>query len=465
MRIGSLRQIGGVNSIDSFARSFQRAAGFRDLTPLRRGSVAVVEPGDVESGQEVDGPSPAVNKSLLTQQLESAGSEAQSEASREEFQRETAGSVRNNSNDDQMLQGTITDLFSYISHSSHSQGHKTTYGTPESRGRKIARRRASQLFQERREAVASEADKEIEPLLIKQVQRNDGTRASIVVGQSTLYQTIFNSINVLIGVGLLSLPLALKYTGWIVGLLFLTSSALVTAYTAKVLSVCLDVDPSLVTYADIAFISFGRRARIIVSVLFSLELVAACVALVILFADSLNALVPQVGLSTLDWKIICGFVLIPLNFVPLRLLSITSILGIVCCTFIVIAVLVDGFIKPNTPGSLREPAATRLFPSNWTTLPLGIGLLMSPWGGHSVFPNIYKDMRHPLRYGKALRFTYGFTFSLDACMAIVGLLMFGDDIRDEVTSNVLLIKGYPRGLSIIIVVMIAIIPLTKIPLR
>ena len=50
-------------------------------------------------------------------------------------------------------------------------------------------------------------------------------------------------------------------------------------------------------------------------------------------------------------------------------------------------------------------------------------------------------------------------------MAVVGLLMFGDYIRDEVTSNILRTKGYPQFLSIMIVVLIAIIPITKIPLR
>ena len=50
-------------------------------------------------------------------------------------------------------------------------------------------------------------------------------------------------------------------------------------------------------------------------------------------------------------------------------------------------------------------------------------------------------------------------------MAIIGLLMFGDGVRDEVTSNILLNKGYPHSISICIVVFIAIIPLTKIPLK
>ena len=42
--------------------------------------------------------------------------------------------------------------------------------------------------------------------------------------------------------------------------------------------------------------------------------------------------------------------------------------------------------------------------------------------------------------------------------------MFGEHVRDEITSNIFLTEGYPRWLSIVIVVSIAIIPLTKIPL-
>lgn len=43
--------------------------------------------------------------------------------------------------------------------------------------------------------------------------------------------------------------------------------------------------------------------------------------------------------------------------------------------------------------------------------------------------------------------------------------MFGQKVHDEVTSNVLMSKGYPHAISVCIVVFIAIIPLTKIPLK
>ena len=304
---------------------------------------------------------------------------------------------------------------------------------------------------------------EEQPSLTKVVETDDGKFIEVAVGRSTMPQTVFNSVNVLIGIGVLALPLALKYSGWLVGLVFLTGAALITKYTARLLAKCLDVDDSLITFADIAYVSFGNKARICTSLLFTLELLGTCVALVILFADSLAALVPV--MSVTNWKLLCGVILVPLSFVPLRLLSFTSVLGIISCSGLIILVTVDGLIKSQPPGSLRTPTKQYLFPHDWSTLPLSFGLLMSPWGGHSVFPNIYRDMRHPYKYKKALDITYSFSYLIDLSMAIVGLLMFGEKVMDEITSNVLVTNGYPRALSICIVIFIAIIPITKIPLN
>lgn len=90
---------------------------------------------------------------------------------------------------------------------------------------------------------------------------------------------------------------------------------------------------------------------------------------------------------------------------------------------------------------------------------------MSPWGGHSVFPNIYRDMRHPYKYRRGVDITYIFTYLVDTGMACAGILMFGDGVRDEITSNIFLTEGYPKSMSVFIAVCIAIIPLTKIPLN
>jgi vesicular inhibitory amino acid transporter len=50
-------------------------------------------------------------------------------------------------------------------------------------------------------------------------------------------------------------------------------------------------------------------------------------------------------------------------------------------------------------------------------------------------------------------------------MAIIGWLMFGDFVQDEITANILTVTNYPKALSVCIIVFISIIPLTKVPLK
>jgi solute carrier family 32 (vesicular inhibitory amino acid transporter) len=478
-RVHALRSAGGANSFDNFARSWQRAAGFYEVVPVRH-SFRVTE-SDEEDGQDyqrgsVD--SPMAQRSLLREQLESGEGRTSDEALEEaEDDLETPRPLAREQSRDYIgreqspllgerasrLRGDSILAIEPQLASPFGGSYGSTWSSLSARVNEPSMRHAGRLFRQQQMTGTSEPDKEREPLLVKQIQEEDGKVVNVVVGQSTLPQTIFNSVNVLVGVGLLALPLAMRYAGWVAGLVFLTFSALSTSYTAKLLAKCADVDNSIITFADLAYVSFGYSARLVTSILFTVELLGACVALVVLFADSLDALIPGWGLT--EWKIVCGFILIPLGFVPLRLLSFTSILGILCCFGIVLAVFVDGLIKPHQPGSLREPATTYLFPANWATLPISFGLLMSPWGGHSVFPNIYRDMRHPYKYRKGVNITYIFTFLLDVLMAVVGLLMFGDGVKDEITKNIVVTKGYPEWLSIFIVICIAIIPLTKVPLN
>ncbi|KAH8725200.1 vacuolar amino acid transporter-like protein 1 [Phaeosphaeriaceae sp. PMI808] len=436
-QIGALRDAGGVNSINNFARSWQRAAGFFEITPVRP-SFRVETDDDDESTSDfprsgLSGPVPD-HRSALRRALQSADRRLSDDIAVDEESIATEETNLLPSGVEQRLRVRGESIFNIEPSLSSPFGgsYGTGYGSLSARVNDSSMRHAGRLFTEQQLKGVTEPEQEREPLLVKQIEE-DGQIINVVVGQSTLPQTIFNSVNVLVGVGLLTLPLALKYSGWLIGMIFLAWSAIVTSYTAKLLAKCLDVDSSLITFADLAYVSFGNKARIAVSLLFSVELLAACVALVVLFADSMDALIP--GWSVLTWKIVCGAILVPLSFLPLRLLSFTSILGVLSCFGITIAVWVSGLLKPEQPGSIRQPATQYLFPDNWLTIPLSFGLLI-------VFPNIYRDMRHPYKYRKGVDITYIFTYLIDTSMACAGILMFGDSV-----------------------LCIAIIPLTKVPLN
>lgn len=43
--------------------------------------------------------------------------------------------------------------------------------------------------------------------------------------------------------------------------------------------------------------------------------------------------------------------------------------------------------------------------------------------------------------------------------------MFGDGVMDEITKNIIVTRGYPEWLTYFIIICIAIIPITKVPLN
>ncbi len=357
-----------MNSIRSFTRSWQRAAGFAEVLPQRPALLFAPDQAPTGLPQEsinygrhdVEANQPPTGTSLLRQHIESFGRpdpsdplmgreqspqpsasggtsarrpsdyrEREQKALESALESEQAGLFRVGSNTT-----TTGSIFAIPPHLATppiigSYGSFRDYGTIRSSPSHPSIAQAAALWLQEQEVAGGIPDTEVEPILVREIEQ-DGKMVLTVEGQSTLPQTIFNSINVLIGVGLLSLPMGIKYAGWVCGLPALSLCAAVTAYTAKLLARCMDQDASLTTFSDVAYISFGRNARVATSVLFTLELMAACVALIVLFADSLDLILP--GLLTItQWKTLCSVILVPLNFLPLRLLSFTSIIGIMCC--------------------------------------------------------------------------------------------------------------------------------------
>jgi vesicular inhibitory amino acid transporter len=344
MHLDGLAHIGGVNSIANFAESWTRAAGFLEVTPHRPSFILSADQEaedeaihygrtDAEYGQ-------VPRTSLLRTHLEASSSAENAIDDESVLQEEddptTPRPLGARESDSKRLGGDLASMQGSVRGGSNSifaiaphlasplvGSYGTSYGTLRSSMNESSMEHAGQLWKQQQESSKLEGERQ--PIPVKVVEQ-DGKKVFVIAGQSTLPQTIFNSTNVLIGVGLLSLPMGIKYAGWLCGSVFLGLSALVTWYTAKILAKCMDVDASLITFADVAYVSYGDRARIGTSILFTLELMVACVALVVLFADTLDALVPGVGVT--EWKIVCGLLLIPLQFVPLRLLSFSSILGI-----------------------------------------------------------------------------------------------------------------------------------------
>ncbi|CAJ0839144.1 3959_t:CDS:2 [Entrophospora sp. SA101] len=274
-------------------------------------------------------------------------------------------------------------------------------------------------------------------------------RTLIELGKSTAKQTIFNT-NILMGIAILALPLAFKYSGWALGLMIFLFCLIQTKYTAKTLKKCLDNDPRCITYSDLANLAYGIRGKYFI------------VALLILVGDSLKILFPSADLTTL--KIIATLFIIPFTWIPIHFLSYTSMFGIFTTASLASVIILDGLTKPTSPGSLLNPMKTHIIPPNLNYLPLSFGLINSGFTGHAVFPSLYRDMEKPNEYNKIINVSYLITSVIYITVAASGYAMFGKETMPEITQNIMLTKGYNDFFNSLVIWFIVINPLSKYPL-
>ncbi|CCH44662.1 Vacuolar amino acid transporter 1 [Wickerhamomyces ciferrii] len=434
---GSIGSFKGVNSLGRFASSFNRAQSFRNIEPIHGNPRSYFKDDD-----ELYDPQ-TLSPSRYGDRLSSVIPKTDIEFLRNRNSNENINQIDEPGDYDAIDDSSFLAQSIRDSHSIYSYGATTTANDLGNGG-----------FAE---------FSETEPLVLKKIETNSGKTVTVIAGQSTAPQTIFNSVNVLIGIGLLALPLGLKYAGWVIGVPALSMCALLTFYSADLLSKCMDTDPTLMTYSDLAYVTFGPNGRSFISFLFSLDLIASGVSLIVLFADSLNALYPSIPIN--HFKIIAFLVLTPPSFLPLNVLSLISLFGITSTIGVVVMIFIAGFTKTESPGSLIQFAPTNLFPDSLASALISIGILMAPFGGHAIFPNLKVDMRHPYKFKDCLKTTYGVTYLTDMSMAVIGFLMFGGNVKEEITKSILLTEGYFKWTYILICTLMAIVPFSKLPLN
>ncbi|KAE8675805.1 hypothetical protein F3Y22_tig00111644pilonHSYRG00207 [Hibiscus syriacus] len=208
-------------------------------------------------------------------------------------------------------------------------------------------------------------------------------------------KTCFNGLNALSGVGILSTPYAVALGGWM-SLILLFSIAAATFYSALLIQRCMDTDLDIKTYPDIGYQAFGKKGRLVVSVLMHLELYLVATGFLILEGDNLQNLLPNVECFEFAGQTIGGkqgfIIIVALIILPtvwlnnLSLLSYISATGVLASLIIVGSVLwtgaVDG-IGFQQKGKLV----------NWDGIPTSVSLFAFCYCAHPVFPTLYTSMQ------------------------------------------------------------------------
>ncbi|EOA32977.1 hypothetical protein CARUB_v10016307mg [Capsella rubella] len=249
-------------------------------------------------------------------------------------------------------------------------------------------------------------------------------------------QSVLNGINILCGVGLLTMPYAVKEGGW-VGLFILFFFGIITCYTGILLKRCLESSPDLHTYPDIGQAAFGFTGRLTISRRVLDLLVIRRYFLYIMMSDNLSRLFPNISLNIVGvpldasqiFAISATLVVLPTVWLKdLSLLSYLSAGGVFSSVMMALCLFWVGSVD----GVGFHPGGQALDLAN---LPVAIGIFGFGFSGHAVFPNIYSSMKDPSKFPLVLLTSFGFCVFLYIVVAICGYSMFGEAIQSQFTLN------------------------------
>lgn len=253
---------------------------------------------------------------------------------------------------------------------------------------------------------------------------------------TSFFKTLFNGLNALTGVGILSIPYGLSEGGWL-SLILLFAIAFASFYTGLLLRRCMIVDSNIRSYPDIGELAFGSRGRYLVSVIMYIELYLVATGFLILEGDNLHKLLPnmeyEIGGVSIGGKpcfvIIVALVILPSVWLDnLSLLSYISATGVLASVIIVTSI----FWAAAFDGIGFQEKGRFL---NWNGIPTAVSFYAFCYCAHPVFPTLYTSMRNKHQFSYVLLLCFLFCTITYASMAVFGYAMFGSQIESQITLN------------------------------
>ncbi|AES71998.1 putative amino acid transporter, transmembrane domain-containing protein [Medicago truncatula] len=255
---------------------------------------------------------------------------------------------------------------------------------------------------------------------------------------SSFAHAVINMVGMLIGLGQLSTPYAVEKGGW-ASTLLLVGLGVICAYTSHILGKCLEKNPKLTSYVDIGNQAFGSKGRFLVATFIYMEIFMSLVSYTISLHDNLiivflgTHLKLKLAILSTSQLLTLVAVLIALPSLWIRDLSSISFLsslGILMSLLIFVCVSVTAIFGGFQANNNHSIPVFKLH-----NIPSISGLYVFGYGGHVVFPDLYKSMKDPSKFTKVSIVSFTIVTALYTSMGFMGAKMFGNDVKSQITLN------------------------------
>ncbi|KAK7311424.1 hypothetical protein RJT34_09559 [Clitoria ternatea] len=251
---------------------------------------------------------------------------------------------------------------------------------------------------------------------------------------SSFIHAVINMVGMLIGLGQLSSPYAIEKGGW--GSVFLLMGlGVICAYSSHILGKCLEKNPKLRSFVDIGKHAFGSKGRFLAATIIYVEIFMALVSYTISLHDNLIRVFVGINLklhfakfsSSQLLTVVAILIALPSLWIrDLSSISFLSSAGILMSLLIfvcVAATAIFGGVQANHTIPFLQ----------LHNIPSMSGLYVFGYGGHVVFPDLYKSMKDPSKFTKVSIVSFTVVTALYTTLGFLGAKMFGNDVKSQIT--------------------------------
>ncbi|KAG4106640.1 hypothetical protein H8356DRAFT_1025133 [Neocallimastix lanati (nom. inval.)] len=280
----------------------------------------------------------------------------------------------------------------------------------------------------------------------------------------TTPQASFNMINLLAGLGIMSIPYCFKIGGAIPSIVFLFILGFTARYTARLISKCIEKDKSINSLAIMGLRVFGKTGCTIISTFFIFDLFFSMMANLILVKDTLHLIFPVIPpyICLLIAYACCVY----LTWIKkLVTLSWVSLVGLLSMFALFLILVFNGIVTPNAPGSLLERQELNLWPESFLGFCTIIGIFEMGFSVHSVLPSIYISLKKRSNFKNVLNISFPWIIVFYLLFGLSGALMYGKGTLPQIIQNIhSTLNSKTMFLGTIISWIIIIVPTTKFAL-